>query len=199
MATMGGTASITEICRCRWCNLDNPRYVAYHDSEWGVPVHDDTQLFEMLLLESFQAGLSWECVLNKREPFRRAFNNFDYRLIATYDEAKKDALRQDEGIVRNRLKINAAVINAQVFMNIQKEWNSFNNYLWHFSKGQIIRETGKANSPLSDEISADLKRRGMKFVGTTIIYAYLQAVGIVNSHEKECFRYNSGNKHPLHQ
>lgn len=190
---------MTEKRRCRWCNLDNPRYVAYHDTEWGVPVHDDAKLFEMLLLESFQAGLSWECVLNKREAFRNAFDDFDYRLIANYDEEKKEALRHDDGIVRNRLKIKAAAVNAQVFMDIQKEWDSFDKYLWHFSKGKIVRETGKASSPLSDEISSDLKKRGMKFVGTTIIYAYLQAVGIVNSHEKECFLYPSGNENALHQ
>ena len=199
MAAMGRTAGMTEKRRCRWCNLGNPRYVAYHDTEWGVPVHDDAKLFEMLLLESFQAGLSWECVLNKREAFRKAFDGFDYRLIANYSETKKEALRHDEGIVRNLLKINAAAVNAQVFMDIQKEWDSFDNYLWHFSKGQIIRETRKASSPLSDEISSDLKRRGMKFVGTTIIYAYLQAVGIVNSHEKGCFLYPSGNENELHQ
>ncbi len=172
--------------RCRWCNLNNPLYVDYHDREWGVPLHDDRQLFEMLILEGFQAGLSWECILNKRETFRKAFDNFDCSKVAGYDEAKLESLRSDKGIVRNRLKIAAAVINARVFLNIQKEFGSFDRYIWGFTDGKTIYELDKASSPLSDSISEDLKRRGMKFVGTTIIYAYLQAVGIINSHEPEC-------------
>ena len=172
--------------RCRWCNISNPLYVDYHDKEWGVPVHDDGKLFEMLLLESFQAGLSWECILNKREAFRMAFDEFDYKKIAEYDDAKREALRQDEGIVRNRLKISAAIGNARVFMEIQKNFGSFDRYIWSFTEDKTIYECDKTSSPLSDTISKDLKKRGMKFVGTTIIYSYLQAIGIINSHEPEC-------------
>ena len=174
--------------RCSWCNLKNPLYVAYHDNEWGVPVYDDHKLFEMLLLESFQAGLSWECILNKREAFRKAFDDFDYTLIAAYDKAKLDSLMTDSGIIRNRLKINAAVTNARIFMNIRQEKGSFSDYLWSFTSGKILRETGFTHSPLSDAVSKDLRTRGMKFVGTTIIYSYLQAVGIINSHDCHCWR-----------
>lgn len=173
--------------RCRWCNRGNPAYVAYHDHEWGAAVHDDGKLFEMLLLESFQAGLSWECILNKRAAFRVAFDDFDYEKIACYDESKLQALCQDAGIVRNRLKVNAAVTNARVFKEIRKEHGSFDRYIWSFTKGHTIFETGRATSPLSDAISKELRRRGMKFVGSTIVYSYLQAVGIVNSHEEGCW------------
>lgn len=179
----------TEKPRCHWCNMKNRRYVSYHDEEWGVPVHDDRHLFEMLLLESFQAGLSWECILNKQEAFRRAFDDFDYTAIATYDEAKRDSLMKDEGIVRNRLKIAAAVTNAQVFMAIQHEYGSFDNYIWGFTSGKMTYEYGKTSSELSDRISKDLKKWGMKFVGTTIVYSYLQAIGIINSHEPGCWLY----------
>ncbi len=172
--------------RCRWCNISNPLYVDYHDKEWGVPVHDDGKLFEMLLLESFQAGLSWECILNKREAFRMAFDEFDYKKIAEYDDAKREFLRQDQGIVRNRLKISATIGNARVFMEIQKNFGSFDRYIWSFTECKTIYEYDKTFSPLSDTISKDLKKRGMKFVGTTIIYSYLQAIGIINSHEPEC-------------
>ena len=141
----------------------------------------------MLILECFQAGLTWECVLNKQEAFREAFDNFDPEKICAYDEEKLESLRQNPGIIRNRLKIRAAVVNAGVFREIQKEYKSFSNYLKHWSGGKVIYETGLASSPLSDRISRDLKKRGMKFVGTTIIYAYLQAVGVIYSHEKECF------------
>jgi DNA-3-methyladenine glycosylase I len=175
--------------RCRWCNTNNTLYVDYHDREWGVPVYDDGKLFEMLLLESFQAGLSWECVLNKREAFREAFDRFDYRKIAEYKQAKREQLMQNAGIIRNRLKINAAVVNAAVFMEIQREFGSFSKYIWHFTDGKIIREYDKTTSELSDNISRDLKKRGMKFVGSTIIYSFLQAVGIINSHEPRCYRY----------
>lgn len=173
--------------RCHWCNMANPTYVAYHDNEWGVPVHDDGKLFEMLLLETFQAGLSWECILNKREAFRKAFDGFDYRKIALYDESKIQSLMQDKGIVRNRLKIKAAVTNARIFREIQTEYGSFDRYIWGFTNGNIVYETGLATSPLSDAISKDLRKRGMKFVGSTVIYAYLQAVGIINSHEESCW------------
>ena len=174
---------------CRWCNLANPLYVDYHDNEWGVPVHDDGKLFEMLVLEGFQAGLSWECILNKREAFRNAFNGFDVRKVAGYGEEKIESLMQDPGIVRNRLKIHSAVTNANVFMAIQKEFGSFNSYLMTFTKGETVYEYGKATSPLSDTISKNLRKRGMKFVGSTIIYAYLQAIGVINSHEPGCFLY----------
>ncbi|MBR6748482.1 MAG: DNA-3-methyladenine glycosylase I [Clostridia bacterium] len=175
--------------RCRWCNPANPVYVAYHDHEWGVPVYDDHRLFEMLILESFQAGLSWECVLNKREHFRRAFDGFDIMTVSRYDAEKCEALACDPGIIRNRRKIQAAVGNAHVFLEIQAEYGSFSAYLRHFSGSDVIFESDKTSSPLSDRISADLRRRGMKFVGTTIIYAYLQAIGIINSHEEGCFLY----------
>ncbi len=178
--------------RCRWCNLDNPLYVDYHDREWGVPVHDDHRLFEMLILEGFQAGLSWECVLNKREAFRKAFDGFDCKTVAQYDTAKLDLLCHDAGIIRNRLKIAAAVSNARAFMAIQAEYGTFDQYIWRFTGGRIIYEWDKASSPLSDAISRDLKKRGMKFVGTTIIYAYLQAIGIINSHEEGCWLHQEG-------
>ena len=173
--------------RCPWCNLANPLYVAYHDHEWGVPVHNDRKLFEMLLLECFQAGLSWECVLNKREAFRLAFNDFNPTLIAAYDSSKLEALRSNPGIIRNKLKIAAAVTNAKVFLQIQQEFGSFSNYIWRFTAGKTIIETGKTSTPLSDAVSSDLRKRGMKFVGTTIIYSYLQAIGVINSHDATCY------------
>lgn len=167
--------------------MANPAYVAYHDHEWGVPVHDDGKLFEMLLLESFQAGLSWECILNKREAFRKAFDGFDYRRIALYDEQMLLSLLRDKGIVRNRLKIRSAVTNAQVFLKIQREYGSFDRYIWGFTGGSILFETGLATSPLSDAVSKDLRQKGMKFMGSTVVYAYLQAVGVINSHEEGCW------------
>ncbi len=175
--------------RCTWVNLDNPLYIKYHDEEWGVPVYDDNKLFEMLLLESFQAGLSWECILNKREAFKEAFDNFNYEKISKYDDKKIEELLQNKEIIRNRRKITAAIKNARVFMDIQKEYQSFSNYLWSFTNNEIIYEYDKTKSELSDKISKDLEKRGMKFVGTTIIYSYLQAVGIINSHEPDCFLY----------
>ena len=173
--------------RCRWANPKNERYIRYHDEEWGVPVHDDRKLFEMLLLECFQAGLSWECVLNKREAFREAFDDFDVNKVCDYDENKLAALRNNPGIIRNRLKIQAAVTNARVFRTLQREYGSFSDYLWHWTEGKTINEVHKASSPLSDAVSKDLKKRGMKFVGTTVIYTYLQAVGVIFSHEEGCF------------
>ena len=175
--------------RCSWLNLNNPLYVKYHDEEWGVPVYDDHKLFEMLLLESFQAGLSWECVLNKRESFKKAFDNYNYKKIKDYNEEKQKELMNNKGIIRNRRKISATIKNAQVFIEIQKEYQSFSNYLWHFTYNKIIYEIGKTTSNLSDQISKDLKKRGMSFVGTTIIYSYLQAIGMINSHEKNCYLY----------
>lgn len=173
--------------RCFWANPGNERYVRYHDLEWGVPVHEDQKLLEMLILESFQAGLSWECVLNKRENFRSAFDGFDLEKICAYDEARMEELAKDPGIIRNRGKIRAAVGNARVFRKIREEYGTFSDYLWSWTGGETVYERGKTSSELSDAISADLKRRGMKFVGTTIIYAYLQAVGVIWSHESGCF------------
>lgn len=178
-------------CRCRWVDLRSPVYVAYHDQEWGVPVHEDGRLFEMLLLECFQAGLSWRTILRKREAFRRAFDGFDPVQIAAYDENKLAQLMADPGIVRSRAKIQAAVRNAGVFLQIQREWGSFDAYLWSFTDGKVIRNRGDlppAKTALSDAVSKDLKRRGMAFVGSVTIYAYLQAVGVVNDHETACFR-----------
>ena len=175
--------------RCSWLNLNNPLYVKYHDEEWGVPVYDDHKLFEMLLLESFQAGLSWECILNKREAFKKAFDNYNYKKIKDYNEEKQKELMNNKNIIRNKRKISATIKNAKIFMEIQKEYNSFSNYLWHFTNNKIIYETGKTTSTLSDQISKDLKKRGMSFVGTTIIYSYLQAIGMINSHEKNCYLY----------
>lgn len=173
--------------RCCWANPKNPRYVEYHDREWGVPTHDDQALFELLILECFQAGLSWECILNKREAFRRAFDGFALDAVCAYDDEKKASLQQDAGIVRNRLKIQAAVTNARAFRAIQREFGSFDNYLWSWTEGKTLRETGLAHSPLSDAVSRDLRKRGMKFVGTTVVYAYLQAAGVIDSHEEGCF------------
>lgn len=173
--------------RCPWANPKNPAYLHYHDFEWGVPVHDDHTLFEMLILEGFQAGLSWECILNKRQAFRAAFDGFDVTAVAGYEAEKLEALAQDPGIVRNRRKIAAAVTNARAFLDIQAQFGSFDRYLWQWTDGKVVRETGLATSPLSDAISKDLQTRGMKFVGSTIIYAYLQAVGIIDSHEPGCF------------
>lgn len=173
--------------RCPWANPKNPAYLHYHDFEWGVPVHDDRTLFEMLILEGFQAGLSWECILNKRQAFRAAFDGFDVEAVAGYGAEKLEALAQDPGIVRNRRKISAAVTNARAFLDIQAQFGSFDRYLWQWTDGKVVRETGLATSPLSDAISRDLQKRGMKFVGSTIIYAYLQAVGVINSHEPDCF------------
>ncbi|WP_323787155.1 DNA-3-methyladenine glycosylase I [Psychroserpens sp.] len=181
--------------KCGWC-LGSDLYEAYHDEEWGVPVFDDDTLFEFLILETFQAGLSWITVLKKRDNFRTAFDNFDYKKIATYNQKKIDALLQNEGIIRNKLKVNATITNAQAFMSIQKEFGSFSKYIWDFVDGKPIKNSLKnykdapANTPLSDAISKDLKKRGFKFVGSTVVYAHMQATGMVNDHEVNCFRYN---------
>ncbi len=180
--------------RCGWC-VGDPLYEAYHDNEWGVPVKEDAVLFEFLVLETFQAGLSWITILRKRENFRIAFDHFDYRQIANYQQNKIDALLTDPGIIRNKLKVHATVSNARAFLNVQKEFGSFSNYIWGFVNGKPIKNRWKhykdapANTPLSDTISKDLKRRGFKFVGSTVVYAFMQAVGIVNDHEMDCFRY----------
>ncbi len=181
--------------KCGWC-IGDSLYEAYHDKEWGVPVYDDDTLFEFLILETFQAGLSWITVLRKRENFRAAFDNFDYKKIATYKQTKIDALLQNAGIIRNKLKINATITNAQAFMKIQDEFGSFSKYIWGFVDGKPIKNAlkdcreGPANTLLSDTISKDLKKRGFKFVGSTVIYAHMQATGMVNDHEVTCFRYN---------
>ena len=178
--------------RCRWADPSSELYIAYHDQEWGRPEHDDRKLFEMLILEGFQAGLSWITILKKREAFRRAFDGFDPAVIAEYGPEKLELLIADPGIVRNRRKIEATVTNAAAFLEIQKEFGSFDRYLWSFTQGQVILNTDdtvRASSELSDRISADLKRRGMKFVGTVIIYSFLQAVGVVNDHETGCWCY----------
>lgn len=178
-----------EKIRCKWCNLSNPLYVKYHDEEWCVPTYDDRILFEFIVLEAFQAGLSWETILNKRENFRQAFDDFDPEIIKDYDEDKISELMNNKGIIRNRRKIEAAIVNAKIYLEIQKEWGSFSKYIWHFTDGNIIYEIDKASSELSDQISKELKKRGMKFMGTTVVYAYLQSMGIIYSHGKECFMY----------
>ncbi len=176
--------------RCAWVNLKNPNYVRYHDEEWGVPEHDDRKLYELLMLESFQAGLSWECVLNKREAFRDAFDGFDIDKVCAYGEDTIAELMGNAGIIRNRRKIEATVRNSRIFKDIQAECGSFDAYLWHFTDGKTVTEayTLRTTSPLSDRISADLKKHGMTFVGSTIVYAYLQAVGVINGHGCECDR-----------
>jgi DNA-3-methyladenine glycosylase I len=181
--------------RCGWC-LGDPLYEAYHDTEWGVPVKDDSTLFEFLILETFQAGLSWITVLRKRENFREAFDNFDYNKIAQYNQTKIDSLLQNRGIIRNKLKVNATVSNARAFMATQKEFGSFSKYIWDFVNGNPIKNEWEnyrdapATTELSDIISKDLKKRGFKFVGSTVIYAHMQATGMVNDHEVNCFRYH---------
>ena len=173
--------------RCGWCNLKNPLYVEYHDNEWCKPRFDDRYLYEMLILESFQAGLSWECVLNKREAFRRAYDGFDIEKVCAYDSKKVEELINNKDIIRNKLKIKASIDNSKIFRAIVLEYGSFYAYLKAFAGETTIYETDKTSSALSDTISNDLKSRGMRFVGSTIIYSYLQAVGIIYSHERACF------------
>lgn len=180
--------------RCGWC-IGDPLYEKYHDEEWGVPLYDDDSLFEFLILETFQAGLSWITILRKRENFRKAFDDFDYQKIASYGEDKIQELLQNEGIIRNRLKVRATVSNARAYLKIQQEFGSFSKYIWGFVDGKPVQNhlsdyrKAPANTPLSDEISKDLKKRGFKFVGTTVIYAHMQATGMVNDHDVNCFRY----------
>lgn len=175
--------------RCSWCNLKNPLYIEYHDKEWGVINLDDKYLFEMLILESFQAGLSWECILNKREAFKKSYDNFLITQIIDYDEEKIKELLANKNIIRNKLKIKASINNAKIFKNIIEEYGSFSNYLKTFTKDKVLYEIGKTTNALSDQISKDLISRGMKFVGSTIIYSYLQAIGIIYSHDEDCFLY----------
>lgn len=182
--------------RCGWCGTDS-LYIKYHDEEWGVPVKEDATLFEFLMLETFQAGLSWITILKKREHFKLAFDGFDYRKIATYNTQKLDALMNNPGIIRNQLKIKAAVSNAQAFMAIQNEWGSFSKYIWHFVNHKpLVNYWDKlgdlpAQTPLSIKISKDLKKRGFKFVGPTVVYAHMQATGMVNDHLVSCFRHGA--------
>ncbi|MDT0646921.1 DNA-3-methyladenine glycosylase I [Zunongwangia sp. F260] len=185
---------MSEISRCGWC-VGDPLYEAYHDQEWGVPVYDDKTIFEFLLLETFQAGLSWITILRKRENFRNAFDDFDYHKIASYSEEKIQDLLQDKGIIRNKLKVRSAVTNAQLFVEIQKEYGSFSKYIWGFVDEKPIQnevedyKKAPATTEISDKLSKDLKKRGFKFVGSTVIYAHMQATGMVNDHEVSCFRY----------
>ncbi len=180
--------------RCEWCG-DDPLYVAYHDDEWGVPVHDDRKLFEMLILEGAQAGLSWSTILKKRENYRKAFDHFDAKKIAKYDKAKVAKLLADPGIVRNRLKIAATIQNARAFLEVQKDFGSFDRYIWQFVDGKPQKNKWKSLKEIppktaeSDAMSKDLKKRGFSFVGSTICYAFMQAVGMVNDHVVTCFRY----------
>lgn len=181
---------MNNLTRCSWCNLKNPKYIHYHDDEWGVPRFDDQCLFEMLILESFQAGLSWECVLNKREAFKEAFDYFDLNKIVAYDDSKIKSLLENPDIIRNKLKIKAAINNAKIFKDIIQQYGSFINYLQTITGKEIIYNYQQTTSPISDKLSADLKKRGMKFVGSTIIYSYLQAIGLINSHHPQCFKYH---------
>lgn len=176
--------------RCFWCNLNNKLYVDYHDNEWGIPKRDDKELYELLILEMFQAGLSWETILNKRENFRKAFSNFDIDEIINYNDEKIKLLEEEAGIIRNKRKIKAAINNSKIFKEIQSEYGSFSNFIWSFTNNQIIynKEKGITHSEVSDAISKELKRRGMTFVGTVIIYSFLQAIGIVNDHDNNCFK-----------
>ena len=173
--------------RCTWCNMKNPIYISYHDNEWGILNTCEKYLYEMLILESFQGGLSWECILNKREAFRKAYDNFDINKVCNYDDNKIEELIKNKDIVRNKLKIKASINNSKIFKQIIKEYGTFYNYLLTFTKGNIYYNSVDTKSKLSDDISKDLIKRGMKFVGTTIIYSYLQAVGIINSHQENCF------------
>ncbi len=173
--------------RCPWANPSNPAYIRYHDEEWGVPVRDDRALYEMLILECFQAGLSWECILNKREAFRMAYAGFDPSKVAAFTEEDIERLMSDPGIVRNRTKIEASISNTRIFLEIAEESGTFSEYLWRWTGGSIVHENDRTTSPLSDAVSADLKRRGMRFVGSVTMYSYLQAVGVIRSHLPGCF------------
>ena len=177
------------IKRCKWCNLKNPKYIDYHDNEWGKQNWDEKYLYEMLILESFQAGLSWECVLNKRDSFRTAYDGFDIEKVCAYGDVKIAELLNNEGIIRNKLKVKACINNSRIYKAMVEEYGSFSAYLKQFTGGEILYETDKTTNDLSDAISKDLQKRGMKFVGSTIIYSYLQAIGVINSHDKDCYLY----------
>ena len=178
--------------RCFWVDEKSEIYVKYHDEEWGVPNHNDRDLFELLILEGFQAGLSWITVLKKREAFRKAFDNFDVKKVSEYDEEKINALLENKDIIRSRGKITAAINNAKIFIEIQKEFGSFSNYIWGFTDNKVIKNTTgeiPVKTELSDMVSKDLKKRGMKYTGSVIIYSYLQAIGIVGDHDINCYKY----------
>ena len=175
--------------RCFWVDLKDKTYIHYHDTEWGEPVHDDQKLFEMLILESFQAGLSWQCVLHKREAFRKAFDNFDVIKVAGYGPSKIEALCQNPDIIRHRGKIEAAIATARAFIAIQKDFGSFNEYLWSKTDFKTLRHlTSETTSPLSDSLAKEFKKREMHFLGSTTVFSYLCAVGVINAHQKECFK-----------
>ena len=178
--------------RCFWVDEKSEIYVKYHDEEWGVPNHNDRDLFELLILEGFQAGLSWITVLKKREAFRKAFDNFDVTKVSEYDEEKINALLENKDIIRSRGKITAAINNAKIFIEIQKEFGSFSNYIWGFTDNKVIKNTTgeiPVKTELSDMVSKYLKKRGMKYTGSVIIYSYLQAIGVVNDHDINCYKY----------
>lgn len=177
--------------RCRFVNLKNPLYIAYHDTEWGVETHDEHYLYETFILECFQAGLSWECILNKRKYFREAYDNFDIDKVCLYDEIKINELLKNENLIRHKKKIEASINNSKIFREIQKEYSSFDKYIWSFTNGKVLYIEGdkETTNEISDKISKDLKKRGMKFVGSVTIYSYLQAIGVINAHMKECFLY----------
>lgn len=186
--------------RCEWVNGGNELYYEYHDDEWGVPIHDDRMLFEFLILEGAQAGLSWATVLNKREGYRKAFDNFDLKKVSKYDQTKIDALLQNPEIIRNKLKVNATVVNAGLILDMQKEFGSFDAYIWQFVGGKTIQNKWQdmsevpVSTPESDAMSKDLKKRGFKFIGTTICYAFMQATGMVNDHSMDCFCFDKNKK-----
>lgn len=186
-------AEKNHVNRCGWLDTGDALYVRYHDEEWGKPVHDDGKLYEMLILECFQAGLSWLTILKKREAFREAYDGFDPVKTAAFGPGQVEALMRNPGIIRNRRKIEASIVNAGVFLQIQKEYGSFSDYLWSFTDGKVVYESWRTRttSPLSDALAKDLKKRGMKFVGSTTMYAYLQSVGVINAHEEGCFLYRS--------
>ena len=173
--------------RCKWVNLKNPKYIKYHDEEWGKLNLDEHYLYKMFILETFQAGLSWECILNKEEYFKKAYLNYDIDKITKFDDSKIEELLKFEGIIHNKLKIKASILNSKIYKNIQNEYGSFKNYLFLFWDNEIIYEYDKVQNELSDKISLDLKKRGMKFVGSVTIYSYLQAIGIINSHDENCY------------
>lgn len=178
--------------RCFWVDEKSEIYTKYHDEEWGVPKYDDRDLFELLILEGFQAGLAWITVLKKREAFRKAFDNFDVEKVSQYNDKKINELLENKDIIRSRSKIEASINNAKIFIQIQKEFGTFSNYIWSFTEHKIIKNTTDkipVKTELSDKISKDLKKRGMKYTGSVIIYSYLQAVGIINDHETCCFKY----------
>ena len=190
---MGNRRTVTEVTRCKWAGND-PSYVCYHDEEWGAPVYDDKKLFEFLVLEGAQAGLSWLTILRRREGYKKAFANFDAEKVARFDKRKVESILKDPGIIRNRLKVQSCVKNAKAFLAVQKEFGSFSNYQWQFVDGKVIKNKWKKKVPAttkeSDAFSKDLKSRGFSFVGSTIMYAHMQAVGMVNDHLVTCFRYH---------